>query len=61
MVAANEVTLAQSRKDNAPPDKSVFEHMHNIAKSHEYLKGFETNLSNLREKKNAVSAIVIRS
>ena len=31
LVAAFEVVLAQSQKDNAPPNKSVFEHMQNIA------------------------------
>ena len=33
---------AQSQKDNAPPNKSAYERMQNIAKSREFLKEFET-------------------
>ena len=56
ILAACEAVVAQSQKDNAPPEKSVFELMGKIAKSHDFVKKIEIDVSNLREKNKVLQA-----
>ena len=51
-MAVCEAEVAQSQKGNAPPEKSVFEFMQKIARSHDFVKKFKIDVSNFREKKN---------
>ena len=52
MLASIDAVVAQLQKGNAPLDKLVFELTQKIAKSREFVKGFEIGVSNLEEKKN---------
>ena len=44
MMAICEAVFAQSQKDNAPPQKSVFELMQKISKSHDVAKQIEIDV-----------------
>ena len=51
MLAAVDAVVAQSQKGNEPPDKLVVELVQKIAKSPEFVKGFELDLSRNMEQK----------
>ena len=55
-MAACDAVVTQSQKYNAQPEKSVFGLMEKIAKSREFINGFEIDVSNLREKKALLRA-----
>ena len=59
MIAMCEDVVAQSRKDNAPPEKSIFDLIQKISQSHDFAKKFEIDVSNLREKKKLLQAQMI--
>ena len=47
-----EDVFQQSKKDNEPSKKTIFELIQKLSQSHDVPKTFENDVSNLREKKN---------
>ena len=59
MMAMCEDVFQQSKKDNAPPKKSVLKLIQKLSQSYDVAKTFEYDASNLREKKKTLQAQIM--
>ena len=59
MMAMCEDVFQQSKKDNEPPKKTVFELIQKLSQTNNAETAFENDVSNLREKKNSLRAQII--